>query len=142
MRNPCRATLLWLARRQTRPERGLRPHSHHNGGLCHSLRPFLRPHTTVPHNNPLLLSVLAWVRHWRGLPSLGRDHVGIRQPEDLRRVHCCGFHDARHRHIRDGSGGVSNAFLMAYPAPDFKGDKVLSTQPEGDYVWRIVLMFA
>lgn len=36
---------------------------------------------------------------------------------------------------------VSKAFLLAYPAPAFRDDKVLSTQPEGDYVWRIVLMF-
>nr|AFU50500.1 phosphate transporter 1 [Astragalus sinicus] len=36
---------------------------------------------------------------------------------------------------------VSNLFLTAYPAPDFETDPVLSTQPEGDFVWRIVLMF-
>ena len=36
---------------------------------------------------------------------------------------------------------VSKAFLVALPAPEFQTDTVLSTQPEGDYVWRIVLMF-
>ncbi|KAA8539714.1 hypothetical protein F0562_026406 [Nyssa sinensis] len=36
---------------------------------------------------------------------------------------------------------VSKAFLAAYPADNFKTSPVLSTQPEGDFVWRIVLMF-
>ncbi|KAL2317560.1 hypothetical protein Fmac_031436 [Flemingia macrophylla] len=36
---------------------------------------------------------------------------------------------------------VSNLFLAAYPAPIFAEDAVQSTQPEGDFVWRIVLMF-
>ncbi|XP_020227307.1 probable inorganic phosphate transporter 1-3 [Cajanus cajan] len=36
---------------------------------------------------------------------------------------------------------VSNLFLAAYPAPIFANDAVQSTQPEGDFVWRIVLMF-
>ncbi|KAF8402466.1 hypothetical protein HHK36_010550 [Tetracentron sinense] len=36
---------------------------------------------------------------------------------------------------------VSKSFLVAYPAPDFLTDRVLSTQPQGDFVWRIVLMF-
>ncbi|XP_059669328.1 low affinity inorganic phosphate transporter 8-like [Cornus florida] len=36
---------------------------------------------------------------------------------------------------------VSTAFLHAYPAPKFRDDHVMSTQPEGDFVWRIVLMF-
>ncbi|CAI8585769.1 unnamed protein product [Vicia faba] len=36
---------------------------------------------------------------------------------------------------------VSKLFLSAFPAPDFETDPVLSTQPEGDFVWRIVLMF-
>ncbi|KAL5537754.1 hypothetical protein UlMin_044667 [Ulmus minor] len=36
---------------------------------------------------------------------------------------------------------VSKAFLLAYPAESFQDDNVLSTQPEGDFVWRIVLMF-
>ncbi|KAJ8624603.1 hypothetical protein MRB53_033133 [Persea americana] len=36
---------------------------------------------------------------------------------------------------------VSKAFLSAYPAPKFQENHVLSTQPEGDFVWRIVLMF-
>ncbi|PON71128.1 Phosphate transporter [Parasponia andersonii] len=39
------------------------------------------------------------------------------------------------------SMAVSKAFLVAFPAPEFRNDTVLSTQPEGDYVWRIVLMF-
>lgn len=36
---------------------------------------------------------------------------------------------------------VSSLFLSAYPAVDFATDPVVSTQPEGDFVWRIVLMF-
>lgn len=36
---------------------------------------------------------------------------------------------------------VSKAFLSSYPAPKFQENHVLSTQPEGDFVWRIVLMF-
>ncbi|KAJ7965169.1 Phosphate transporter [Quillaja saponaria] len=36
---------------------------------------------------------------------------------------------------------VSKLFLDAFPAVDFQTDRVLSTQPEGDFVWRIVLMF-
>jgi PHS family inorganic phosphate transporter-like MFS transporter len=36
---------------------------------------------------------------------------------------------------------VSQQFLSAFPAPDFETNPVLSTQPEGDFVWRIVLMF-
>ncbi|KAE8709231.1 putative inorganic phosphate transporter 1-4 [Hibiscus syriacus] len=36
---------------------------------------------------------------------------------------------------------VSKAFLAAYPAPPFSESQVLSTQPQGDLVWRIVLMF-
>ncbi|XP_007011387.2 PREDICTED: probable inorganic phosphate transporter 1-2 [Theobroma cacao] len=36
---------------------------------------------------------------------------------------------------------VSKAFLLAYPAKPFSANHVLSTQPEGDFVWRIVLMF-
>lgn len=36
---------------------------------------------------------------------------------------------------------VSKVFLAAYPAGNFNRDSVFSTQPEGDFVWRIVLMF-
>ena len=36
---------------------------------------------------------------------------------------------------------VSKAFLLAYPADPFRVNQVLSTQPQGDFVWRIVLMF-
>ncbi|XP_058110711.1 low affinity inorganic phosphate transporter 8-like [Magnolia sinica] len=36
---------------------------------------------------------------------------------------------------------VSKAFWVAYPAPSFVANRVLSTQLEGDFVWRIILMF-
>ncbi|XP_039035617.1 low affinity inorganic phosphate transporter 4-like [Hibiscus syriacus] len=36
---------------------------------------------------------------------------------------------------------LSGIFLEIYPAPSFKDDHVFSTQPEADYLWRIVLMF-
>ncbi|KAK4273754.1 hypothetical protein QN277_017090 [Acacia crassicarpa] len=36
---------------------------------------------------------------------------------------------------------VSKLFLAAYPAANFEKDPIMSTQPEGDLVWRIVLMF-
>ncbi|KAJ1382098.1 MFS transporter superfamily [Sesbania bispinosa] len=36
---------------------------------------------------------------------------------------------------------VSKLFLATYQADNFANDPVLSTQPEGDFVWRIVLMF-
>ncbi|PIA59687.1 hypothetical protein AQUCO_00400523v1 [Aquilegia coerulea] len=36
---------------------------------------------------------------------------------------------------------VSAAFLNAFPAPDYLTNRELSTQPQGDFVWRIVLMF-
>ncbi|RVX03198.1 hypothetical protein VitviT2T_019116 [Vitis vinifera] len=36
---------------------------------------------------------------------------------------------------------VSKAFLVAYKAEVFSQNHVLSTQPQGDFVWRIVLMF-
>ncbi|KAL6127963.1 hypothetical protein ACLB2K_071324 [Fragaria x ananassa] len=36
---------------------------------------------------------------------------------------------------------VSRAFMLAFPADNFHTNNVLSTQPEGDFVWRIVLMF-
>ncbi|KAL9663311.1 hypothetical protein QQ045_028151 [Rhodiola kirilowii] len=36
---------------------------------------------------------------------------------------------------------VSKLFLLAYPADIFSVSKGLSTQPQGDFVWRIVLMF-
>jgi len=36
---------------------------------------------------------------------------------------------------------VSKLFLLAYPAKVFAVDPVQSTQPQGDFVWRIVLMF-
>lgn len=36
---------------------------------------------------------------------------------------------------------VSKVFLAAYPADDFNKEGIFSTQPEGDFVWRIVLMF-
>lgn len=36
---------------------------------------------------------------------------------------------------------VSKIFLDLYPVGNFKQKGVFSTQPEGDYVWRIVLMF-
>ncbi|XP_021828517.1 probable inorganic phosphate transporter 1-2 [Prunus avium] len=36
---------------------------------------------------------------------------------------------------------VSKVFLQAFPADKFNVNQVLSTQPEGDFVWRIVLMF-
>lgn len=36
---------------------------------------------------------------------------------------------------------VSKAFLTAFPADEFRFNHVLSTQPQGDFVWRIVLMF-
>nr|XP_019706325.2 probable inorganic phosphate transporter 1-3 [Elaeis guineensis] len=35
---------------------------------------------------------------------------------------------------------VSKIFLVAYPAPSFSENHVLSTPPEADFVWRIVLM--
>ncbi|KAH7548243.1 hypothetical protein JRO89_XS14G0088000 [Xanthoceras sorbifolium] len=36
---------------------------------------------------------------------------------------------------------VSKLFWVAFPAPAFRDDHVLSVQPQGDFVWRIVLMF-
>ncbi|KAE8721634.1 putative inorganic phosphate transporter 1-3 [Hibiscus syriacus] len=36
---------------------------------------------------------------------------------------------------------LSAIFLKLYPAPTFKQDQIFSTQPEADYLWRIVLMF-
>ncbi|KAM7268702.1 hypothetical protein ACFE04_010868 [Oxalis oulophora] len=35
---------------------------------------------------------------------------------------------------------LSKIFLHYSPAPSFGDDQILSTQPEGDYLWRIVLM--
>lgn len=35
---------------------------------------------------------------------------------------------------------LSSVFLSKYPAPSFNNNPVLSTQPEGDFLWRIVLM--
>lgn len=35
----------------------------------------------------------------------------------------------------------SAIFLHAYDAPAFNSNHVLSTQPQGDYLWRLVLMF-
>ncbi|XP_048139694.1 low affinity inorganic phosphate transporter 8-like [Rhodamnia argentea] len=36
---------------------------------------------------------------------------------------------------------VSKIFLAAFPADPFEVDPVYSTQPQGEFVWRIVLMF-
>ncbi|KAJ6884415.1 hypothetical protein NC652_031433 [Populus alba x Populus x berolinensis] len=36
---------------------------------------------------------------------------------------------------------VSMSFLSAFPAPPFSKANVISTQPETDFAWRIVLMF-
>ncbi|KAG4983732.1 hypothetical protein AAZX31_10G176100 [Glycine max] len=36
---------------------------------------------------------------------------------------------------------VSSAFKALYPAPAFQVNPVLSTVPQADYVWRIILMF-
>ncbi|XP_010034136.2 low affinity inorganic phosphate transporter 8 [Eucalyptus grandis] len=36
---------------------------------------------------------------------------------------------------------VSKIFLTAFPADPFKVDPIYSTQPQSDFVWRIVLMF-
>ncbi|KAK7391677.1 hypothetical protein VNO78_20096 [Psophocarpus tetragonolobus] len=36
---------------------------------------------------------------------------------------------------------VSSAFKALYPAPVFQVNPVLSTVPQADYVWRIILMF-
>ncbi|KAJ0044930.1 hypothetical protein Pint_06693 [Pistacia integerrima] len=36
---------------------------------------------------------------------------------------------------------VSKLFLIAFDAPEFQENAVLSTQSQGDFVWRIVLMF-
>ncbi|XP_019431788.1 PREDICTED: inorganic phosphate transporter 1-4-like, partial [Lupinus angustifolius] len=36
---------------------------------------------------------------------------------------------------------VSSVFSAYYPAPPFSVDPVLSTIPQADYVWRIILMF-
>ncbi|KAK0592055.1 hypothetical protein LWI29_012547 [Acer saccharum] len=36
---------------------------------------------------------------------------------------------------------VSKLFWVAFPAPAFRDNHVLSVQPQGDFVWRIVLMF-
>ncbi|XVF12619.1 hypothetical protein REPUB_Repub08aG0134600 [Reevesia pubescens] len=36
---------------------------------------------------------------------------------------------------------LSAIFLKQYPAPSFKEDPIFSTQPQADYLWRIVLMF-
>ena len=35
---------------------------------------------------------------------------------------------------------LSKIFLQLFPAPAFEDDEIFSTQPEGDYLWRIVLM--
>ncbi|WRX18666.1 Major facilitator [Theobroma cacao] len=36
---------------------------------------------------------------------------------------------------------LSAIFRKRYPAPSFKADAIFSTQPEADFLWRIVLMF-
>ncbi|XP_044468530.1 low affinity inorganic phosphate transporter 4-like [Mangifera indica] len=36
---------------------------------------------------------------------------------------------------------LAKIFLSQYPAPAYRVDRLLSTQPEGDFFWRIVLMF-
>ncbi|KAK8530682.1 hypothetical protein V6N13_030630 [Hibiscus sabdariffa] len=36
---------------------------------------------------------------------------------------------------------LSRVFLDLYPAPTFNENPIMSTQPEADYLWRIVLMF-
>ncbi|XVE64330.1 hypothetical protein DITRI_Ditri07aG0093100 [Diplodiscus trichospermus] len=36
---------------------------------------------------------------------------------------------------------LSAVFLKKYPAQSFKADPIFSTQPQADYLWRIVLMF-
>ncbi|KAL6535218.1 Low affinity inorganic phosphate transporter 1 [Orobanche minor] len=36
---------------------------------------------------------------------------------------------------------VSAAFKAAYPAPTYAEDAVLSTVPEADYAWRLIIMF-
>ncbi|XVF53453.1 hypothetical protein PTKIN_Ptkin05aG0100400 [Pterospermum kingtungense] len=36
---------------------------------------------------------------------------------------------------------ISTIFLKRYPAPSFVQEPIFSTQPEADYLWRIVLMF-
>ncbi|XP_022737077.1 inorganic phosphate transporter 1-11-like [Durio zibethinus] len=36
---------------------------------------------------------------------------------------------------------LSSIFLKCYKAPSFKDDPIFSTQPQADYLWRIVLMF-
>ncbi|GFZ14266.1 phosphate transporter 1;4 [Actinidia rufa] len=36
---------------------------------------------------------------------------------------------------------ISSAFNAKYPAPDYQTDPFLSTVPEADYVWRLILMF-
>ncbi|KAJ0102699.1 hypothetical protein Patl1_06789 [Pistacia atlantica] len=36
---------------------------------------------------------------------------------------------------------VSKLFLIAFDAPEFQENAVLSTQSQGDFVWRIVIMF-
>ena len=35
---------------------------------------------------------------------------------------------------------LSGIFLHFYPTASFKNDPIVSTQPEVDYLWRIVLM--
>ncbi|XWS50409.1 hypothetical protein CRYUN_Cryun12cG0085100 [Craigia yunnanensis] len=36
---------------------------------------------------------------------------------------------------------LSLIFLKKYPAPSFKENPIFSTQPQADYLWRVVLMF-
>nr|VDD30121.1 unnamed protein product [Brassica oleracea] len=36
---------------------------------------------------------------------------------------------------------VSSIFDMKFPAPTYEVDRVLSTPPQADYVWRIIVMF-
>ena len=92
--------------------------------------------------NTLFLQVLAraWYR-WR-LSHLGHNHVRVLQQKNSQSIHCSRVCNARCTNICAGLVPMmlSGIFLYFNPATSFKDDHVVSTQPEADYLWRIVIM--
>lgn len=111
--------------------------------MCSSIRPFFRLNSSQRHSLPLLLPVLAGVWDWRDYP-LSAVIMSEYANQKTRGAFIAAVFAMQGVGILVAGAVsmiVSKAFLVTYKAEVYSKNHVLPTQPEGDFVWRVVLMF-
>lgn len=114
--------------------------SHAHGHMLHWLWPLFFQRTNICHCYTLLLPFLAWVWGWWRLPSFCYHHAN----KKTRGAFIAAVFAMQGFGILAGGMVaivVSAAFMAKYPAPSFQENPALSTVPQADYVWRIIVMF-